>query len=193
MKFIQTEIAGVVEIEAEPIHDQRGFFARIYCPQEFASAGIDFMSTQVNLSRNVSIHTLRGMHWQTEPYAEAKLVRVVSGAIHDVVVDLRPDSPSFRHWIARRLDAESANALFVPQGCAHGFLTLEPWTDVLYQMSRPFVAGYARGFRWDDPAIGIIWPMQPAVVSAADVAWPPIGKAGTDITDNGLGLSFPDA
>ncbi len=171
MRFSATEIPGVVEIEAEPRHDDRGFFTRIFCPQEIAGAGIDFVSTQINLSRNEAAFTLRGMHWQDPPHAEAKIVRVVAGAAHDVVVDLRPASPAFRRWIARRLDAERANALYIPEGCAHGFLTLELHTDVLYQMSRPYIGGHARGLRWDDPGIAIAWPATPAVIGAADLAW----------------------
>jgi dTDP-4-dehydrorhamnose 3,5-epimerase len=116
------------------------------------------------------------MLWQENPHAEAKLVRVVSGAVDDVVVDLRRDSPTFRRRLVRRLDTAKANALFIPEGCAHGFLTLEPRTDVLYQMNRPFVAGRARGFRWDDPAVGIIWQAPPAVIGSADLAWPPLSK-----------------
>lgn len=173
MRFVETEISGVFDVAADPRRDERGFFARIFCPQEFADAGIDFVSTQINLSRNDRAFTLRGMHWQDPPYAEAKLVRVTAGAVHDVVVDLRPDSATFRRWIARRLDVANAAALFIPEGCAHGFLTLEPATDVLYQMSRPYVAGQARGMRWDDPAIGIDWPAQPQVIGEADRMWPP--------------------
>jgi dTDP-4-dehydrorhamnose 3,5-epimerase len=172
VKFTSTEIPGVVEIESEPHHDPRGFFARIYCPEEFASAGIQFISTQINLSRNMQKHTLRGMHWRDAPHAEAKIVRVTSGAIYDVVVDIRPESPGRCRWIARRLDAISGNALFIPEGCAHGFLTLEENTDVLYQMSRPHVAGPSRGLRFDDPGIAITWPAEPKVISEADLAWP---------------------
>jgi dTDP-4-dehydrorhamnose 3,5-epimerase len=172
MKFSETEILGVVEIEAEPHHDERGFFARIYCPEEFAAAEIDFRPTQINLSRNASRLTLRGLHWQDPPHAEAKLVRVTSGAVYDVVIDLRPQSATFRGWIARYLDAVRANALFIPEGCAHGYLTLEPSTDVLYQMSQLFVPGHARGLRFDDPGFGIVWPAEPAVIGAGDLAWP---------------------
>lgn len=179
MRFVATEIAGVVEISLAPNRDERGFFARIYCPQEFTDAGIAFTSTQINLSRNARALTLRGMHWQAPPFAEAKIVRVTAGAIHDVVIDLRPNSATFRHWIARPLDAISGTALFVPEGCAHGFLTLQPDTDVLYQMSRPYVSGQARGFRWDDPAIGIRWPAEPQTVGAADLSWPPFGSSAS--------------
>src|SRR6476659_4268371 len=113
VRFIPTDIRGVVEIEIDPHNDERGFFARIFCPHEFAAAGIDFTSTQIDLSRNVAALTLRGMHYQDAPFAEAKLVRVTTGSVHDVVVDLRRNSPTFRRWIARRLSAMSANALFV--------------------------------------------------------------------------------
>lgn len=172
MKFAATEIPGVVEIEAEPRHDDRGFFARLYSAEEFAGAKIDFTSTQINLSRNARAFTLRGMHWQDPPYAESKIARVVRGAIFDVVVDLRPASPTFRRWIGRRLDAVRANALFIPEGCAHGFLTLEDDTDILYQMGRPYVGGQAMGLRYDDPGIGIVWPAAPQVIAEADLAWP---------------------
>jgi dTDP-4-dehydrorhamnose 3,5-epimerase len=171
LRIIQTEIQGVFDLITEPRHDSRGFFARIYCPEELAAAGIDFTSTQINLSRNAAAFTLRGMHWQDPPHAEAKLVRAVTGIIHDVVVDLRPESLTYRRWIARRLSAKAANALFIPEGCAHGFLTLEPNTDVLYQMSRPYVAGFARGLRWDDPTIGIEWPAKPLVIGKIDQVW----------------------
>jgi dTDP-4-dehydrorhamnose 3,5-epimerase len=172
MKFAATEIPGVVEIALEPRADDRGFFARLYCPSEIAAAGIDFTSTQVNLSRNDRAFTLRGMHWHDAPYAEPKIVRVVAGAIFDVVVDLRPRSPAFRRWIGRRLDADSGAALFIPEGCAHGFLTLEDRTDVFYQMGRPYVGGQARGLRYDDPSIGIVWPAAPQVIAPADLDWP---------------------
>lgn len=172
LKFLETEILGVFEIEAEPRTDARGFFTRLYCPEEFAAAGIAFTPTQINLSRNDRRHTLRGIHWQDPPYAEAKLVRVVQGAVHDVVVDLRPESATFRRWLSRRLDARSAKALFIPEGCAHGFLTLEADTDMLYQMGRPHEPGRTRGLRYDDPGFAIDWPAEPAAIAEADLAWP---------------------
>lgn len=172
MRFVSTEIPGVLELLLEPKRDDRGFFARVFCPEEVAATGLDFTSTQINISRNDNAFTLRGMHWQDAPFAEAKIVRVTAGAAYDVVVDLRPASPTFRKWIGRQIDAETANGLFIPEGCAHGFLTLVPGTDVLYQMSRPFISGHARGLRWDDPGIGIVWPAQPASISDADRTWP---------------------
>ena len=174
MRIEATELDGVFEIGLTPHDDERGFFARLYCPDELSEAGIAFTSTQINLSRNLAAHTLRGMHFQESPFAEAKIVRAVTGAIYDVAVDLRPESPTYRRWIAATLTARDANALFLPEGIAHGFLTLEPQTDVLYQMGRPYTPGHARGFRYDDPSIAIDWPFPPRVVGAADLAWPPL-------------------
>lgn len=172
MRFLATALPGVVVVEAEPHHDDRGFFARIYDPREFTDAGIAFTPTQINLSRNTARHTLRGLHYQAAPYAEAKLVRVTHGRAFDVVVDLREGSSTFRRWVGLDLDAGSARAIFIPEGCAHGFLTLEPETDVLYQMGRDYVPGHAAGLRWDDPALDIAWPAPPAVISQADASWP---------------------
>ena len=172
MLFVKTEIAGVIEVQLQPHRDQRGFFARAYCPEEFAAAGLTLNSQQINLSRNDQRLTMRGMHYQDAPHAEAKVVRVVRGRIFDCVVDLRPDELTYRQWIGRYLDADTGNALLIPEGCAHGFLTLEPHTDVLYQMGRIFEPGHARGFRFDDPAIGIVWPEAPVVISEQDLAWP---------------------
>jgi dTDP-4-dehydrorhamnose 3,5-epimerase len=172
VKFRQTALPGVVLIEPEPHIDERGFFARVYCPAEFARAGIVFKPTQVNLSRNSHRHTLRGLHFQDTPHAEAKLIRVTAGRIFEVVVDLRKDTGTYLRSISLELDAGSANAVFVPEGCAHGFMTLEPDTDILYQMGRAYVPGLARGLRWDDPALGITWPASPAQISAQDDAWP---------------------
>jgi dTDP-4-dehydrorhamnose 3,5-epimerase len=179
VKFHATDIPGVFIVGAEPNMDERGFFARLYSPDEFASAGIDFAPVQVNLSRNIHRHTLRGMHYQNFPHAEAKLVHVTHGAVYDVVVDLRPESPAFGRWVAFELDADTGRALFVPEGCAHGFLTLAPQTDVLYHMGRMHVAGQARGYRWNDPTLDIRWPAEPAFMSPADRAWPDFSlKAG---------------
>ncbi len=172
MKIIRTEIQGVFDILLDAHRDERGFFARLYCPEEFAEAGILFTPSQVNLSRNKVALTLRGMHWQDPPFAEAKIVRVTAGAAHDVVVDLRPESATFRRWLSRRLSVEEANAIFIPEGCAHGFLTLTPETDILYHMSRTYVGGEARGFRWNDPGFAIKWPAEPRVIGDADRNWP---------------------
>ncbi len=172
MNFSPTTLPGVVLIEPERHGDERGFFARLYCPSEFAKAGIDFAPTQVNLSRNTQRRTLRGLHFQDAPHSEAKLVRVTAGRIFEVVVDLRKDTPTYLNWISVELDAASARSIFIPEGCAHGFLTLEPGTDVLYQMGRDHVPGLARGLRWNDPALSIQWPATPALLSEQDRDWP---------------------
>jgi dTDP-4-dehydrorhamnose 3,5-epimerase len=172
LKFRESKIPGVFLIEAEPHTEERGFFARLYCPNEFATVGIAFTPVQVNLSRNVHRHTLRGMHYQAPPYAEAKLVHVTHGTVHDVVVDLRQGSPAYGRWAAFELDAASLQALYIPEGCAHGFLTLEPETDVLYHMGRIYVPGRAKGYRWNDPQLKIDWPAEPEIVSFNDTNWP---------------------
>lgn len=172
MRFLAQKIAGVFVVEAEPHRDERGFFTRVYCADEFAKAGIDFASPQINLSGNAKRHTLRGLHYQDPPFAEAKFVRAVRGRAFDVVVDLRPGSPTENAWISVELDSRHQNGVFVPEGCAHGFLTLEDDTDVLYQMGCVFVEGHARGVRWDDPAFAIAWPARPAVISERDAAHP---------------------
>ncbi len=173
MIFNQTKIPGCFLIEPEQRRDDRGFFARVYCPDEFAAAGIDFTLAQSNLSRNDKAYTLRGMHFQDPPLAEAKLVQVARGVILDVAVDLRPDSPAYRQWVSAELSADKANQLFIPEGCAHGFLTLVADTDVLYGMGRKYVPGHARGYRYDDPAFAIAWPHKPVSIAQADEAWPP--------------------
>jgi dTDP-4-dehydrorhamnose 3,5-epimerase len=172
MQFEPTALDGTLLITPDRHADQRGFFARLYCAEEFAAAGIVFHPPQINLSRNSSVGTLRGMHYQDDPFAEAKLVRVASGKIYDVVVDLRRQSRTYLSWIAATLDSEAGQSLYIPEGCAHGFLTLQPNTDVLYLMSRAHAPGKGKGLRYDDPAIGINWPASPLVVSAADLAWP---------------------
>jgi dTDP-4-dehydrorhamnose 3,5-epimerase len=172
MKFDATAIDGVVLITPDKFSDERGFFSRIFCAQEFASAGIAFDVPQMNLSRNIRALTLRGMHYQEPPFAEAKLVHVTHGKIYDVVIDLRRSSRSYQSWFGVTLDSEVNQALFIPEGCAHGFLTLEPKTDVLYQMGRAYVHGHAKGVRYDDPIFAIAWPAPPVTISEADLAWP---------------------
>ena len=172
MRLLPTAIAGVVRVEAEPHGDERGGFARLHCPEEFAAAGIAFAPVQTSLSRNPLSGTLRGLHYQPAPHAETKLVRVTRGRVFDVAVDLRPDSPTHRQWIAAELSAENLVGLFIPEGVAHGFLTLEPDTDVLYQIAPAYRPGHAAGVRWDDPAFGIEWPQAPALMSPADAGYP---------------------
>ncbi len=172
MIFEPLSIPGAWKVTAEPHRDDRGWFARIYCPDEFAARGIAFTSTQINISANRHRHTLRGLHYQRAPHAEAKLVHAVRGRAFDVVVDLRPESKTYKRWASVELDCESLVAIFVPEGCAHGFLTLENETALLYQMGRPFVPGHDRGVRWNDPAFAIDWPAPPAVISERDANYP---------------------
>ncbi len=172
MRFFPTEVKGVLRVEAEPHADARGAFARLHCPEEFAGAGAPFAPVQTSLSRNPQQGTLRGLHYQDAPHAETKLVRVVRGRVFDVAVDLRRDSPTFRRWTAAELSADNLLGLFIPPGVAHGFLTLESDSDVLYQISPAHRPGHAAGVRWDDPAFGVVWPAEPKLMSPADAAWP---------------------
>lgn len=172
MKVMPTKIAGVFEVATAPIADARGDFARSYCADEFRSAGIHFEVAQINISRNHRRGTLRGMHYQAEPTPDPKLVRCTRGRIFDVAVDLRPGSSTFCHWTGTELSAEDQNAMFVPAGCAHGFLTLEDNCEIEYLMGSAYVADLARGVRWDDPAFAIDWPDAPALMSDRDAAFP---------------------
>lgn len=172
MKFEVTEIEGVARVSITPHVDERGFFARLFCPEEFADAGFPFTPLQMSLSRNAKAGTLRGLHFHAPPHDEGKLVRVIRGAVFDVVVDLRRESPTYLRWLGAELTAEQGEALLIPAGCAHGFLTLADETDLLYQIDRMYPPGVARGLRWDDPAIGVAWPAPPRVISAADREWP---------------------
>lgn len=168
MRFTELKIPGVFLIEIEPRLDERGFFARTFCETEFAAHGLPTHFPQCNLSRNRRRGTLRGMHFEAKPTQESKLVRCNSGAIYDVVVDLRTGSATRFRWLAAELNASSGQALFVPAGFAHGFITLADDTDVFYHMGASFRPDGARGFRWDDPAVGIEWPFAPSVISERD-------------------------
>jgi dTDP-4-dehydrorhamnose 3,5-epimerase len=172
MIFHETKIAGVFEIRLEPNVDERGFFARSWCQKEFESLGLNPKLVQCNVSFNTRKGTLRGMHYQAAPYSETKLVRCSKGSIYDVVVDLRPQSHTFKNWISAVLTAENRNAIYVPEGCAHGFLTLEDKSEVFYQMSEIYDADSARGVRWDDPAFQIAWPAKVEVISERDRTYP---------------------
>jgi len=172
MIFQATNISGIFTIGIDPILDERGFFARAWCRNEFEAHGMESNLVQCNISYNIRKGTLRGMHYQAEPFAETKLVRCTRGAIYDVVLDLRPQSLTFRNSIAVRLTAENRTMLYIPKGCAHGFLTLEPETEVFYQMSEVYNADSARGVRWDDPAFGIAWPEKVEVIAERDRTYP---------------------
>ncbi|HVZ27821.1 MAG TPA: dTDP-4-dehydrorhamnose 3,5-epimerase family protein [Rhizomicrobium sp.] len=173
MKAVPAAIEGVFVIESEPAADARGSFGRTYCREEFRRAGLSFGTiTQTSRSSNAALGTLRGLHWQAEPGAENKLVKVARGKIFDVAVDLRPLSPTFRHWFGLELDADGGKALLIPKGCAHGFVTLTPDCLVDYAMDQDYAAELARGARWNDPAFAIQWPIQPSAISPRDLNWP---------------------
>ena len=156
--FEETPLRGVFVIGLEPFSDERGFFARTWCQREFEEHGLDTGVAQCNVSFNARAGTLRGLHFQAAPHEEIKLVRCVAGAIFDVVVDLRPESPSFKRHYTITLSAQNRRALYIPTGFAHGFQTLEPNTEVAYQMSESYQPDFSRGVRWNDPAFGIAWP-----------------------------------
>ena len=173
MIFRATELPGAFVVEPEPIGDERGFFARVFDADEFAARGLDDRLAQSSLSYNERAGTLRGMHFQSAPHAETKLVRVTRGALYDVIVDLRPDSPTFKRWSAVELSAENRLALYIPEGLAHGFQTLQNGTEVFYAISRPYEPSAADGVRWDDPAFGIEWPpAEQRIMSEKDRSWP---------------------
>jgi len=174
MRFAETCLPGVLVVDIEAQADARGSFARLQCPDEFAAAGVVFEPAQTSLSRNPQALTLRGLHYQAAPFAETKLVRAVRGRIFDVAVDLRPESPSYRQWVGEELSADSGRALFIPEGVAHGFLTLEPDTDLLYQISPKFQPGREAGVRWNDPAFGVRWPAEPRLISERDATYPDV-------------------
>jgi dTDP-4-dehydrorhamnose 3,5-epimerase len=172
MLFKPTAIPGAFEIEIEPHHDERGFFARTWCQTEFERHGLNPRLSQCSVSFNKEKGTLRGLHYQDVPFPEAKLVRCTKGAIYDVIVDLRPDSATFKHHHGATLSAENHSMLYVPEGCAHGFLTLSGNTEVFYQISEFYVPELSRGVRWNDAAFGIAWPAEVLVISGRDNTYP---------------------
>jgi dTDP-4-dehydrorhamnose 3,5-epimerase len=156
--FVETKLAGLYIIEVEKREDERGFFARTFCQHEFEAHGLNPRVAQCSTSFNKKKGTLRGLHYQVAPYAEVKLVRCTAGAIYDVAVDLRPDSPTYKQWVAVELTDANRKSFYIPAGCAHGFQTLVDNAEVYYQISEFYHAEAARGVRWDDPALGIVWP-----------------------------------
>jgi dTDP-4-dehydrorhamnose 3,5-epimerase len=160
-------------VRPERIADERGFFARTFGVEEFARQGIDFRVNQSSISSNRRRGTLRGMHFQAAPHEEQKLVSCIRGSIHDVVVDLRPNSARYKRWTAVELSAENALAVLIPAGCAHGFITLDDDSVVRYEISVPYAPASSRGVRFDDPAFAIRWPIVPAVMSSRDLSFPP--------------------
>jgi dTDP-4-dehydrorhamnose 3,5-epimerase len=171
MRFLETEIPGAFIVVLDAQCDERGFFARTFCEEAFAAAGIRMHALQANLSHNARARTLRGLHFQT-PYEEPKLVQCVRGQVWDVALDLRPSSPAYGRSVGVNLSPEARQLFFIPPGCAHGFLTLMDDTDLLYLMGAPFVQGRARGVRWNDPAFRIVWPAEPAILSERDASCP---------------------
>lgn len=172
MRFVTTEIPGAMIVELDPHQDERGFFARIFCEEEFARAGIAMRAFQANLSHNAKAYTLRGMHFIASPHEEPKLVQCVRGRLWDVAVDLRPNSRAFGRAVGVDLSPETRRLFYIPPGCAHGFMTLMDQTDVLYLMGAAFVPGAGRGVRWNDPAFRIVWPADPRVISELDASYP---------------------
>ncbi len=173
MKFIATNIEGVIVVEIEPRLDERGFFSRSFCYHEFSAQGLQTQFLQANISFNHDAGTLRGMHWQEAPHSEVKMVRCTRGRIYDVALDLRRDSPTYLQWSGIELSAENARALYIPEGCAHGYLTLTPGAEIHYLVSTCYSPTHERGARWDDPAFGIEWPQVPKhIISSRDDSHP---------------------
>lgn len=172
MKFTETKLAGAYIIDLHRLEDDRGFFARTFCTQELEEHGLISDVKQANMSRNPKAGTMRGMHYQVDPYQETKLVRCTRGALYDVIIDLRKDSPTYKEWIGVELSEENGRALFVPRDFAHGFVTLTDDTDAFYIVSQSYVPGAEAGIRWNDPQFGIEWPIEPTLVSDKDANWP---------------------
>jgi dTDP-4-dehydrorhamnose 3,5-epimerase len=172
MRFIPIDLPDAYLVELDCISDERGFFARTYCQDEFKEKGLDANLVQCSISYNKVRGTLRGMHFQIAPHAEAKLVRCTRGSIYDVIIDLRPDSQTFTNWFGVELNAENRKSLYVPAGFAHGFITRQDNSEVLYQMSEFFHSECASGVRWNDPAFGIHWPEPVRIISTRDQNYP---------------------
>jgi dTDP-4-dehydrorhamnose 3,5-epimerase len=172
MKFVSTPLPGAYVIELEPAFDERGFFARTWCRDEFARHGLNPSLSQCSLSWNKQKGTLRGMHYQDEPYQEAKLVRCSSGSIYDVILDLRPESATFKQWFGVELSAANHKMLYVPEGFAHGFQALEDNSAVFYQITESYRPEFARGVRWNDPQFQICWPIDEPILSPRDAGFP---------------------
>lgn len=172
MIFTETPLSGAFTVDLELRRDDRGFFARAWCQDEFERRGLSTRIVQCNTSYNNRTGTVRGLHFQRPPQAEVKLVRCTRGAIWDVIVDLRPESTTYTRWFGAELTADNRRMLYVPENFAHGYITLEPETETFYQVSEFYSPDHEAGIRWDDPAIGITWPIEPVVVSAKDAGHP---------------------
>lgn len=175
MELIAQEVDGCKLILLDPIGDERGFFARAFSAREFARAGMVTEIAQINIAHSKSRGTIRGIHWQVDPHAEAKVVRCINGSIFDVCVDLRPGSETWGRWVGVELTDSNRLALYVPPGCGHAYQALEPNSEVLYSTSARYEPEAERGARWDDPALGIAWPIvDSAILSEKDRAWPDV-------------------
>jgi dTDP-4-dehydrorhamnose 3,5-epimerase len=177
VKFVESSLAGAYTIELEKREDERGFFARFFCEREFASEALETRFVQINNSLSRDPQTLRGMHYQLDPSAEVKVVRAVSGSLWDLIIDLRPASPTFGRYFAAELSAENRRMMYVPRGFAHGFLTLAPDTEALYLVSAFYDPDRERGIRWNDPYFHIDWPAEPLVMSDKDRSHPDFDQA----------------
>lgn len=172
MRFVETRLPGAFAIDLERREDHRGFFARAWCRDEFLAHGLNPDLAQANVGYSHRRGTLRGLHFQTAPHEEAKLVRCTMGSVVDVIVDLRPSSPTYCEWLRIDLSAEARTMVYVPEGVAHGYQTLVDRTELTYQTSRPYAPSHATGVRYDDPAFGIAWPLAVEAISDGDLAWP---------------------
>lgn len=181
MKYTPTDIDGVVIVDIQPHHDTRGFFSRSYCASEFAEHGLDPAAVQTNISYNKSRGTLRGLHRQVPPFREAKLVRCTRGAVVDVAVDVRPESTTYGRHVMVELSEVNRRALFLPPYVAHGFQTLADSTEVIYQVSGPYVPESEQGFRWDDEEFGIAWPLPVSAISDKDAGWPLVAETRSSV------------
>lgn len=175
MRFSETRIPGAWIIDPAPIEDARGLFATTWLPEEFVARGLDPSLAQCNLAFNRRRGTLRGLHFQRAPHEQVKIVRCTRGALLDVIVDLRPESPTYRTWASVELTADNRRMIYVPAGTAHGYLTLADETEVYYHASKKWAPAHEWGVRWNDPALGIEWPFEPVVISEKDRTWPLLG------------------
>jgi dTDP-4-dehydrorhamnose 3,5-epimerase len=172
MVFTETKLKGAFIINLTRLEDERGFFARTFCQNEFKEHGLNIQIAQANISYNKRRGTFRGMHMQLPPYEESKLIKCARGTIYDVIVDMRVSSDTYKQWIGVELTAENHQMLYVPEGFAHGFITLKNDTEVTYQMNQFYAPASEKGFRWNDPAFGIVWPIQPIIMAEKDKNFP---------------------
>jgi dTDP-4-dehydrorhamnose 3,5-epimerase len=172
MRFTETDVLGAVVIDVDPMNDDRGFFGRIWCQQEFMTRGLNGEIAQINVGFGRAKGTLRGLHYQVSPHEEVKVVRCTRGSLYDVALDLRPESVTYKSWVGVYLTAENHRMLYIPEGCAHGYLTLEDDTELCYSTSALYSPESATGVRYDDPLFGIRWPMQAEIISDKDRCWP---------------------